>query len=65
MWGSNEGHSWMSLGGVGHVELSKGFFGLTDVIEKGVCGVCIERERDVGLVCGRGRDIRREREGYG
>ena len=29
MWGSNEGRAWMSLGGVGHVELSKGFFGLT------------------------------------
>ena len=27
--GSNEGHVWMSLGGVGHVELSEGFFGLT------------------------------------
>ena len=29
MWGSNEGYAWMSLGGVGHVELSEGFFGLT------------------------------------
>ena len=28
--GSNEGHAWVSLGGVGHVELSEGFFGLTD-----------------------------------
>ena len=27
--GSNEGHAWVSLGGVGHVELSEGFFGLT------------------------------------
>ena len=27
--GSNEGRAWMSLGGVGHVELSEGFFGLT------------------------------------
>ena len=27
--GSNEGHVWVSLGGVGHVELSEGFFGLT------------------------------------
>ena len=27
--GSNEGHAWMSLGGVGHVEISEGFFGLT------------------------------------
>ena len=26
--GSNEGHAWMSLGGVGHVELSEGIFGL-------------------------------------
>ena len=24
--GSNEGHAWVSLGGVGHVELSEGFF---------------------------------------
>ena len=29
MWGSNEGCAWMSLGGVGHVELNVGFFGLT------------------------------------
>ena len=29
MWGSNKGRAWMSLGGVGHVELSEGFFGLT------------------------------------
>ena len=28
--GSNEGHAWVSLGGVDHVELSEGFFGLTD-----------------------------------
>ena len=27
--GSNEGRAWMSLGGVGHVELIGGFFGLT------------------------------------
>ena len=27
--GLNEGHVWVSLGGVGHVELSEGFFGLT------------------------------------
>ena len=27
--GSNEGRAWVSLGGVGHVELSEGFFGLT------------------------------------
>ena len=26
--GLNEGHAWVSLGGVGHVELSEGFFGL-------------------------------------
>ena len=25
----NEGRAWVSLGGVGHVELSEGFFGLT------------------------------------
>ena len=29
--GSNEGHVWVSLGGVGHLELSEGFFGLTGV----------------------------------
>ena len=28
--GLNEGCVWMSLGGVGHVELSEGFFGLID-----------------------------------
>ena len=27
--GSNQGHAWVSLGGVDHVELSEGFFGLT------------------------------------
>ena len=27
--GSNEGRAWVSLGGVGHVEMSEGFFGLT------------------------------------
>ena len=26
--GSNEGRVWVSLGGVGHAELSEGFFGL-------------------------------------
>ena len=26
--GSNEGRAWVSLGGVGHVELSEGFVGL-------------------------------------
>ena len=31
MWGSNEGRAWVSLGGVGHVELSEGLFGLTRV----------------------------------
>ena len=30
--GSNEGRAWVSLGGVGHVELSEGFFGLTLII---------------------------------
>ena len=30
--GSNEGHVWVSLGGVGHVELSEGFFRLTGKI---------------------------------
>ena len=27
--GSNEGHVWVSLGGVGHIELSEVFFWLT------------------------------------
>jgi len=27
--GLNEGRAWVSLGGVGHVELNEGFFGLT------------------------------------
>ena len=31
MWGENEGRAWMSLGGVGHVELSEGIFGLTSI----------------------------------
>ena len=29
--GCYEGHVWVSLGGVGHVELSERFFGLTDL----------------------------------
>ena len=33
--GSNEGHPWVSLGGVGHVEPSEGFFGLTFLITGG------------------------------
>ena len=33
--GCYEGHEWMSLGGVGHVELSEGFFVLT-----GHAGLC-------------------------
>ena len=28
--GSNEGGAWVYFGGVGHVERSEGFFGLTD-----------------------------------
>ena len=32
--GSNEGRAWVSLGGVCHVELSEGFFGLTTIIMK-------------------------------
>ena len=28
--GLNEGRAWVSLGGVGHVELGEGFFGLTN-----------------------------------
>ena len=31
---SNEGREWVSLGGVGHVELSEGFFGLTYLVHK-------------------------------
>ena len=31
--GSNEGRAWVSLGGVGHVELSEGFFGLTECMK--------------------------------
>ena len=27
-----EGREWVSLGGVGHVELSEGFFGLTEFL---------------------------------
>ena len=27
--GCYEGREWVSLGGVGHIELSEGFFGLT------------------------------------
>ena len=27
--GSNEGHVWVSLSGVGHVEVSEGYFALT------------------------------------
>ena len=30
--GSNEGRTWMSLGGVGHVELIMGFLGLRTCI---------------------------------
>ena len=30
--GCYEGRSWMSVGGVGHVELSEGFFRLTDCL---------------------------------
>ena len=30
--GSNEGCAWMSLGGVGHVQISEGFFGLTYIL---------------------------------
>ena len=29
--GSNEDRAWVSLGGVGNVELSEGFFGLTEL----------------------------------
>ena len=31
--GCYEGHEWVSLGGVGHVDLSEGFFGLTGCIK--------------------------------
>ena len=39
--GYNEGHAWVSLGGVGHVELSEGFFGLTGTMQS---------ERDPSLI---------------
>ena len=29
--GSNEGRAWVSLGGVGHVDLSEGLFGLKNI----------------------------------
>ena len=32
--GSNEGRLWVSLGGVGHVELSEGFFGLIGLVRR-------------------------------
>ena len=32
--GCYEGRSWVFLGGVGHVELSEGFFGLTRTVNK-------------------------------
>ena len=35
--GSNEGHAWMYLGGVGHVELIEGFFWVNTHITS-VCG---------------------------
>ena len=31
--GCYEGHVWVSLGGVGHIELSEGFFGLTHLVK--------------------------------
>ena len=34
--GSNEGRAWVSLGGVGHVELSEGFFELPVLKHHGV-----------------------------
>ena len=33
--GLNEGRAWVSLGGVGHVEMSEGFFGLTGIYRRG------------------------------
>ena len=35
--GSNKGRAWVSMGGVGHVELSEGFFGLTLLGDKLEC----------------------------
>ena len=34
-----EGREWVSLGGVGHVELSEGFFGLTVLVFRWVIAV--------------------------
>ena len=39
--GSNEGRAWLSLGGVGHVELSEGLFGLTPLV--GFCQSKLQR----------------------
>ena len=33
MWESNGGRAWVSLGGVGHAELSEGFFRLTSIVK--------------------------------
>ena len=30
--GSNEGRAWVSLGGIVHLELSEGIFGLTNIM---------------------------------
>ena len=38
--GCYEGRVWVSLHGVGHVEMSEGFFGLTPIIEE----IMISRE---------------------
>ena len=40
---SNEGHVWVYLGGVGHVELSEGFFGLKIIL-------CGRRDEDPGYL---------------
>ena len=35
---SNEGRAWVSMGGVGHIEMSEGFFGLTEAVDSTTIG---------------------------
>ena len=51
---SNEGRTWVSFGGIGHVELSEGFFGLTLPVVKlnlKPPGLMLRRETSYGLGC--------------
>ena len=36
--GCYKGHAWVSLGGVGHVEMNEGFFGLTKTTWRNTTG---------------------------